>query len=248
MINQDTEFKDGLKVEEDSKDEKQAGGNGELEQRLKNWVNERSGKGERQARDAIARAMIVDLRPPTKPKQEHRVAKYRGWVEGSSHQTIRKLTQLYEKLKNEQKGAMASGLQKRGNLVIGLQEIPGRGEQVLGTDPERPNIDSETKEPFLTRIVREPNAWVAEEIRPVDGSFISQVRIYDDDNRTPEMSMFFTGPRYEERGAQLSVSPVDPQRFPTGARVAFNYLAGSVGQIDWYKPSHMARLIPRSIH
>lgn len=158
------------------------------------------------------------------------------------------MSKLYEELKSGQRAETVITRKQpgQGNLVVGLREIPGRGEQVVGIDPGKPNIDSETGEQFFTRIVREPNAWVTEEVRQTDGSYISQVRLYDD-NRTPEMSLSFTGPRYQERDAEIRVSPMNPQRFPTGARAVFTYLAGSVGQAEWHSPTAHMKLGLRSI-
>lgn len=228
--------------------EEQVTDNAELERRLKNWANERSRKGERKVRSDIVRAMTTDLRPASDPKYEPRVKEYQGWVEQASLQTTQKLSKLYEELRSGQRAETVITRKQpgQGNLVVGLREIPGRGEQVVGIDPGKPNIDSETGEQFFTRIVREPNAWVAEEVKQTDGSYTSQVRLYDD-NRTPEMTLSFTGPRYQEKDAEIRISPLNPQRFPTGAKATFTYLAGCVGQAEWYSPPDRIKLGIRSI-
>ena len=225
---------------ENSDNEEQATDNAELERRLNNWANERSRKVERRIRSYIAKAMTTDLRPASDPKYEPRVKEYKGWVEQASLHTIWRLSKLYEELKSGHRAETVIIRKQpgQGDLIVGLREIPSRGEQVVGIHPDKPNMDSETGEQFLTRIVREPNAWVAEEVRQTDGSYISQVRLYDD-KRTPEMSLSFTGPRYLERDAEIRISPMNHQKFPTGASAVFTYLAGSIGQAEWHNLTHM---------
>lgn len=240
-MSDDLEKTEDIKSSESVGQIEQADKKDKLLEQLSNWVNERTRPAEKNARENIKRAILVDLSTATDPQKRAHLEKYKNWVEDSSQNTKQKLNKLYESLKSGQcsPSIIKSKLQNIGDIMIGLQEVPGRGEQVIRVDPIKPNIDSETGEPFLTRVIREQNSWVAEEIRP-DGKFISQVRLFDD-NRPPELSLFFNGSHYQERNAEVKISPSDSQRYPTGAKVAFNYLAGSLGQVEWGGLIHQTR-------
>lgn len=93
------------------------------------------------------------------------------------------------------------------------------------------NIDSVTKEPYITRFRRETGGTlVAEEVRQQGNVFdvISQVRVFLD-GRT-ELTLNFTGSRYEDEKIENSKNPriIIDSKFPRAAATTFNLLVGTV--------------------
>lgn len=174
---------------------------GPTKEGLTNWAKERSDRDECRARMHIAKTMLaesVSITPFSDPRE---LGKFQKVVDGLND----RLQQLAQK----------------GEAVT----IEGRGTLVMGTNPDSPNVDSVTGARFLTRIIKEPDAWVAEEVT-LEGRIISQARIFDDKGRKPELSLFFTDEHYKQRNAVVSVSV--SEKYPQAARLVFAYLHGSL--------------------
>lgn len=107
-----------------------------------------------------------------------------------------------------------------------LQKLPMKEGGVVKTSELGP--DKVTGALFLTRIRREGNAWVSEEVGD-DGAVISRAKISDAGEVA--LTLNYTGRRYEEKNANPKLE--NESGFPTGVKVLFLNHAASLGVISW---------------
>lgn len=107
-----------------------------------------------------------------------------------------------------------------------LDNLPVEENGIVKASPL--TLDKTTGTKFITRIKRDGNTWVSEEVKE-DGGLISQAKIGDDGELT--LTLNFTDPRYEEKDANPKM--VERSGFPTGTKVLLLNHAASLGVINW---------------
>lgn len=168
--------------------------------RLENWVKERPvlRRSEIIVRKRIANAVTTDILDPV----------------GSVNVPSR-----LEKYRASVGKGIANAIGKLNDLPINEN----------GTVVEKLDMtDSVTGTKFSTRIRREEDVWISEEVRP-DGSLISQAKIGD--GGESKLTLDFQEQRYEEMGANPKI--LGESGFPTGTRVLFLNHAAFLGLISW---------------
>lgn len=168
--------------------------------RLDNWVNERPAVHyrERRVRRNIANAIATDL---LEIEGTPNVSRH---VESYRVHVAHGITNAKEKLQKLQ--VQENGLVKESAVMT---------DAITGTH-------------FLTRMRREGDAWISEELGD-DGAVISRAKI--DDAGEVALTLNYPGRRYEEKNANPKLE--NETRFPTGAKVLFLNHAASLGIISW---------------
>ena len=167
---------------------------------LKNWVNERPVhlQTQRNVRRNIANAVTTDILNPT----------------GS----LNIPQKLINYRLNVQDG-LNTAIDKLNKLEVDENGV---------VKEKRDIVDSVTRDKFVTRIRREEDGWVSEEVRP-DGSLISQSKVGDGGEL--KFTLNFREQRYDERNANPKI--LGESSFPTGTKVLFLNHCASLGVISW---------------
>lgn len=167
---------------------------------LKNWVNERPLHllTQRNVRRNIANAVTTDILNPN-----------------GSFNISQKLINYRLNVQN----GLNTAIDKLSKLEVGEDGI---------IQENRDMFDTITKDKFTTRIRKEENGYISEEIRP-DGSLISQAKIRNNDKL--ELTLNFIESRYTEKDANPKI--IDDPKYPTGTKVLFLNHCASLGVITW---------------
>jgi hypothetical protein len=112
------------------------------------------------------------------------------------------------------------------NAINILNNLPIGENGVAKTSPL--TVDNVTGTKFITQIKRVGNVWISEEVGE-NGELISQAKIGDKGELV--LTLNFSGPRYEEKGANPKM--IERSEFPTGTKVLFLNHAASLGIINW---------------
>jgi len=168
--------------------------------RLENWIKERPflSINQKSVRQNIANAITTDILHPV----------------GTQDLPVR-----LEKYRGHVNTVTA-------NTVNILKNLPVGEDGVVKASPL--TVDKATGTRFITRIKRDGDVWVSEEVRE-NGELISQAKIGDSGELT--LTLNFSDPRYEEKGANPKM--IERSGFPTGTKVLFLNHAASLGVINW---------------